>query len=92
VLGLSLGDRFYATLLSELGLDTLRTPNELFRFGEALCARSSDVAVLGHVLKTEALLRGAALAEHPHCRASDRERRTVSPARTPAPARAMASS
>ena len=59
VLGPAGSRALIAGLLQEIGLAELRGADDLLKFGEALVARSSDVASIGHTAQVYALLSGA---------------------------------
>ncbi|MEZ4448064.1 MAG: hypothetical protein R3B09_01210 [Nannocystaceae bacterium] len=48
-----------AETLESIGLEAVETANDIYRFGDALTARGGVYAVLGHSIKTHAILRGA---------------------------------
>lgn len=45
--------------LAAIGLAAVETANDIYRFGDALTTRGGVYAVLGHSIKTHAILRGA---------------------------------
>jgi hypothetical protein len=45
--------------LREIGLETLRTPNDRLRFGEALVHKGGLLEVVGRSIKIQAILHGA---------------------------------
>lgn len=59
ILGPSRAPVFLEALMRELGMFVVVTPDDLYVLGDALCRRSSDVAVVGHMAKADALLAGA---------------------------------
>ncbi len=59
VLGPERGAKIYAEVLAELGLDDLRTADDLHAFGERLSSRRGFEAAVGSLLSVDAILRGA---------------------------------
>lgn len=53
--------RLAAETLAALGVDVVESANDIYRFGDALTGRGGVYAVLGHSIKTHAILRGAAV-------------------------------
>lgn len=51
--------RLCETLLSEIGLSSLTTPDDQLRFGDALVKRGGLLEAVGRSVKVRALLHGA---------------------------------
>jgi len=59
VLGAEQGKRAFAQTLIAVGLTDLRTPNELYTFGEHLSKQGGFQAAVGRLLTVAAVIRGA---------------------------------
>jgi hypothetical protein len=46
-------------VLGALGLRAIESPHDIYRFGDALTGRGGIYAILGHSIKTHAILNGA---------------------------------
>jgi hypothetical protein len=59
VLGAENAHQTMRIALKKLGLDTLRTADDLYRFAQELTAMSGFTRVVGGVLSLQAVMRGA---------------------------------
>ena len=59
VLGQEPGDRLFAEVLTEMQLDRLQTPQQLYAFGEIIARRPGFEAAVGRLIAIAAVVRGA---------------------------------